>query len=552
MKTTKLCLLFVVMAVAIASCQKSDKFKIEEAQEVQGNGASAAQENFAIALSKAACQHKEVRDLLKREALLQFDNDYDVLYQKVRDVELGKLGTFRDVIVSYMSDESVMKNIERLIPGLTIYVTDITWLDPDGFCAENWDTEDERLAVTFQSANGRCVKLFANGYDLGEIEEGTIPGGPVLIVKDNERIKASVPTKAGEVNFEFKDDAFNGIETKGRYDGHYSTSWIAGQANNSDPSDKMALFSLNQLNPDILKAYEEFKDHPYAVQNDYIFYGLTKSNTKGPLRNDVRLRIVRFKISPDSFYELVDDPLKDPKYLDSFERANNDKKKEPTLDYIYSQLWPDGNLEIKVSVLTSDTNGNASTFCTYFYDVKIRDLFTVKNNSIKREQWGTTVFKWYYTWRYTLKKSSATLAQKWYYPQNGLDLPTWDLIENSSFSVLVLEEDTGVEVTKEVSYESKKANQINGSVSREIGANVDIDKIGLTTTYKNVLGWTDSYETTSAVKNRVSWKDEDDYMVLAKISYKDKYIEGPASYPFYYVKSYDTARFTFTVLPYKY
>ncbi len=552
--------ILILLGTAFASCTKLNNTIISEAKELDIKNEADAMENFTIALSKAACQHQEVRDLIKNESLKKFDNDFDVLYQNIKNRNISDLGTFRELLISYMSNESVMSCIERMLPSLTIYVCDVTWFDPNGFCAENWDTGDSRMAVTYNNANGICKKLFSNGYFLGNIEQGTIPGGPVLIVKKNERVVTSVSTKSGDVTYNFIDDAYNGslsIDTRSnRHNGKYTTSWIEGQ-NPEDNSDIISATALNKLNPDIIKAYEMFKNHSYALQNDYIYYGLTSTSAKGALRTDVRSKIVRFKISPRSFGVLFDDANdSDMNFVDSFETDDNGKGygAEPSVSTIYSKLWADGALEIRVRVAAFGDDENVSICKDFHYDVKAKDLFTIKNNSIKKEQWGTTAFKWYITWRYSIAdRNEATLVEKWYYPELSPDMPTWDLISNSAYSILVTEEDTGTETTKTFSCTTKKASQLSNKISSEISGGVDVEDVGkISATYKNELGWSSSDEISKTNTTTISWVNGNDHMTTGIISFADKYIKEQVSPTSYKVYSYENSRFTYTILPYRY
>lgn len=552
--------MLIALSSLFLSCTKYDEAHFPEAHEpLNCANEFEAMKNFSIALSKAACNHIEVRKLLKSEALKMFDNDYDVLYQNVKDMTLSDLGTFREVLCSYMSSPSVMESIERMVPDLTIYVTDVTWLDPDGFCAESWDTDDNKLAVTYKDAGGLCNRLFSNGFDLGQIESGTIPGGAVLIVKKNERISAQIETKSGNVTYTFVDDVFDGehkSETKSnRYNGDHSVTWIAGQSP-EDNSDIMTAAALDGYNPDIIAAYDMFKDHSYALQNDYIYYGQTTTSATGMLRSDVKSKIVRFKVSPNSFNALFDDPNDtDMKFVDSFETDDNGKGygAEPSVSTIYSKLWTDGALEIRVRVAALNSDGTTGICQESFYDVKASDLYTIKDNSIQKDQWGTTLFKWYITWKYTIiGRDENTLVEKWYYPSESSYLPTWNLFENSAYSIIVSEEDTGTETTTTASLTTKKATQTTSKISSEISGNVSGSGAGLSAVYKNELGWSNTDEKTNTETISLSWVNGNDPMTTQIISYRDKYINEQVSPTTYSVYSYESSRFTFTILPCRY
>ena len=519
-----------------------------------------AMENFSIALSKAVSNHKEVRDFLKTEALKCFDNDYDILYQSIKDCEVVDLGTFRDIIENCLGSSYKMEQIESALPTLTIYIADNAWLDPDGFCANNWNTEDCRAAVTYTQNNGLCKNLYSNGYYLGEIEEGTIPGGAVLIVKKNERVIASPATKSGEISYNFIDDVFdaskNEIATKNNwYSGNYSSSWVEGQ-NPEDNSDIMSAADLNRLNPDIIKAYNMFEDDPYAVPNDYIYYGMTPNSHEGRLKNNVMSRLIRFKIEPKQFNYIFDDEYgegerhKDTNFTDYFKTDDNGHGvgAQPSISTIYSKLWADGAIEIAIRVFLGDGKGGV-THSETVYAVKARDLFTVKNRVIKKEQWWSTPFKWYISWRYSIiGRDENTLVEKWYYPKYPIELPTWDFNINSAYSITVSELDPGTTITREIGCITKKAISVSPKVSLDQEVSIEIAKI----TGKRELGWSLSDEIVNSSSTKVSWVSGNDLLTTRTISYSDKYIEKAASASSYYVYSVGDENFRFTILPCRY
>lgn len=98
--------------------------------------------------------------------------------------------------------------------------------------------------------------------------------------------------------------------------------------------------------------------------------------------------------------------------------------------------------------------------------------------------------------------------------------------------------------TKTYNTITKKAN----SYTTKLGVEGTIKGVAI----KTEFGWTASDETTTNEEVKVSWTNGDDEMADCLISYGDKYIDRPASVSAYHVKSYETDRFTFTILPYRY
>lgn len=545
----RIILLSALCALLSIACAKEHEIMPEDAKFINVIDEDTALRNFSVALSKAVCSEQPVRDFLKREALKQIDNDYDVFYPFVKNSKVDGERTFRDIMSQYLGCD--VSDIEDAVPTLTIFVPDMTWLDPQGFCAESWDTADQRASVTYMRATGNRKELFVNGHELGEIEEGAIPGGTVLIVKPNERIVSEAQTKSGEPKFSFIADAFDSSKNEPvtkdvRYTGKYTFEWYAAQ-NPEDSSDEISGNVLNAYNPDLIKAYNYFKDNSYACQNDYICYGMTSNSSIGKLRTDVRSKLVRFKISPRAFNRLFDDS-DDKKFEDVYDTDDNGgRRPEPTIDDVYAHLWAEGALEICVDVYAGNDKAQSISNKS-FYSVRAKDLFTVKSNSISKETWGSTMFKWYVTWQYKMsKRDETTLSPKWYYPTDSPYLPTWDLLVNSGYTVIVSEIDSGKTIEVSKSVETRRSNTESVKTGVEAGLSDNV-------TAKFELGWTGSQEKSTSTNVKLSWSEKDDDMGQFRILYSDKYIRGySSSTNKYKVASYTTGDyFTCTILPLKY
>lgn len=85
-----------------------------------------AQLKFAKLLSQAASSSIEVRNFLKKEALVQFDNDYDIFYPLIKDKKVSGNQSFRDILLSYCKEENELSQIEQSLPLLNIMVPDLT------------------------------------------------------------------------------------------------------------------------------------------------------------------------------------------------------------------------------------------------------------------------------------------------------------------------------------------------------------------------------------------------------------------------------------------
>lgn len=545
--------LIVFASMLFFSCSKESMGYSEESEIIAIWNEQDALRDFSIALSKVVSTNEDARALIKNESLRKFDNDYDVLFANIKDRNISEGKTLGDIVQAVLGEKASIEDILSIVPTLTIYVTDVTWLDPDGFRADRWDTSDRRVSVTYLGAGKECEKLYANGSFICRIEPYTIPGGPVLIVKKNERVRAKANTRAGvdDNPYEFIADAFNpamnNVDTKGSglyYTGPYTTGWVPGETA-GDHSPVVTASMLNSYNPDIITAYNLFLGNPNALPNDYIFYGMTGDGTPGHLNNNVRSKIVRFKIAPNSFDALFDDTVganKDCKFSNSFSTDDNGQgySAAPSTATIYSKLWSEGSLEINVKVFKASTDGTNQQFLNYYYDVTAHDLFTIKSNSIKKEQWGTTPIKWYITWRYSItNRNATTLVEKWYYPANSPYLPTWDLVNNSQFYLIISEHDSGATESKSFTVVTKKAT------TTTLKLNVEDPDFPV----KAEIGWNLTDEESISEVTNVSWTNGNDEMIDLGISYRDKYIDYKISDDQWILKTYGDDRFSFCILP---
>lgn len=284
---TRVVLVSAALALA-ASCTKTiqqDSF----AQDKVLNEKQALEE-FAVILSDAVADNEEMREFIKEEALKRFDKDYDVFYPYVKDHVFSSGESFREILSAREKYEGQLESIEQSVPKLTVLVPNFSWLDEEFFCAEKWDTSIDRLCVGYDD-DADAHRLYFDGEYQSALPASDIPAFPVLIVKSNERMSVSGSTKSGENVYAFADPAFDGsVSTKGA-EGNYGL-WgkIVDDLMNPDPGkdlysqvgDRIFEKELNQINPEIINAYKMFgvgEHGTNAVQRDYIYYGMSKTNT---------------------------------------------------------------------------------------------------------------------------------------------------------------------------------------------------------------------------------------------------------------------------------
>lgn len=138
---------------------------------------------FAEVLSKAVYEREDVRAFLKKESLKQFDKNYDVLYELVKEETInGK--SFRDILVSYSSDK-IIREIETNVSLLNILVPKIALFKVE---PENLNTEDNEIPVAISRDSE--TSLYLNGKKELSLQKGEVPSFHVFVVNENSRVVA--------------------------------------------------------------------------------------------------------------------------------------------------------------------------------------------------------------------------------------------------------------------------------------------------------------------------------------------------------------------------
>ncbi|QDZ62130.1 hypothetical protein EVD20_03715 [Elizabethkingia bruuniana] len=225
-------LLSAILLSSIIACREESLSNRDAQLQAQQNlldVKSVYKQEFSIALAKALASNADLRDFIKKEALKKFDNDYDVLYQMIKDQMIGGKA-FKDIIAEQYDKKENLEALERLYPTLTIFVPE---LPMDSFSAEKWNsrTEIPQVAYTLDTTNDTPI-INEKGEEYF-LEAKYIPSFPVVVVKENERVRVSTGNsvrnntvasmganpsvtkqddvlKGSSCSFEFLDDAFNG------------------------------------------------------------------------------------------------------------------------------------------------------------------------------------------------------------------------------------------------------------------------------------------------------------------------------------------------------
>lgn len=198
-------LLLMSLSLLLGGCSKAElNLESDKSEEMERQCAQYDQlsTNLAASISRSLQQSPEFRQLIKTEALKQFDGDYDVLLSQIVDVKIPVVSgvttrassdfTVKELLDHFVSDElkttrsangSVLDEIQALYPDMQISVP---------IHIEEWDQENYIPIVCVIPSDFEDLKTpFVNGYDadgnLVEVDAINPPAQPVIVVGPSER-----------------------------------------------------------------------------------------------------------------------------------------------------------------------------------------------------------------------------------------------------------------------------------------------------------------------------------------------------------------------------
>lgn len=407
----------LALLLAFSSCTRNanEHVKPDETDRKTQREGTLNPVQFAKILAKALSD-KEVRRLIKQEALKKFDKDHDVLYQLSKGVRSESNKLLGDQIAAYAENAKAFSEMADKLDLLTIFVPTIK-----GFSPETWDIDKQIpiVAVRNPMEKKRGEKMIA--FDaLGnqfQLDYSAAPDRPVVVVKDNERVivrntNTAATAKTASNNtailrtadkvYSFMDDAYDGRKRE-----IPRTERLNVYAN-FDPLAKYAYEKT--INP----------------QRDYIYYGIDPSTgtNSGPLKTNYAEFLTSIRInSYDSKNAIVD--------------------------------WSDGILEFRITFFFLATQGGVASV-TKNFPVDATKLFVETTNPSPP----------YNIMQYTLE----------YLLPQPLEIANWDMQKyGDTWKVLVMEYDPGTEVT----YNTTMSSTFGTNFGVDVGAEIKIIKIGL-------------------------------------------------------------------------
>lgn len=436
----------------------------------------------SVILSRAVSSDENLRVFIKENALKQFDMDYDVFYPYVKNqIVSGENKTFRDVLLQYSENTTRFEEIEKVLPLLTILVPDWSYLGC--FSVLEWDPKSSDIAVGYETES-ESKPIYANGEFVGSLTDGAIPGFPTLIVKDSDRLRRiKTSTRSAGDEYEFIDEAFDAsLHPQTKVEHRYSDVTIDGtpDVSNFMPEDNV---------PEILKdTYTHLQDEPYAVQRDYIYFGILPDQPIGKENTHIKEYIHKLKFKNYPFGGCVEDSddFVDKDHRWEYKENNSAKSAQQLRDHFYS----DGNIELNLNIIIPYKDGSVYQ-TNKVVNANFSDVFAIDHADLDYRHKTWFCRDWYV---YTIEDSY--IKPRWFIVD--IDLPQWRLdSESDIISIYIEEVDPSEEKEREITiqYNESETNEISGGA--EAGADVGINISGnITVKHSHTSGSNKTEKTT--------------------------------------------------------
>jgi len=431
--------------LTLASCSSEElsvndkKSQLNSITSIDEYDKSQLMNQFGQALSKVVFENKEVREFLKNEAVSQFDKNYDILWVKVCNEQIGNK-SLRNLLVDKTS-ETLMDQVEKEIPQLNVLFPKIAML---GVEPEKYDTEDNELPVIVP--NDSCNLMYFDGECVDSIPFGDAPAFNVLVVNENSRVIVNngMKTKSGANSYKFIDPVFDGTQkekkTKSSVYGIYAFPNVIGEK---------AINSYNYYNN-----LDPNANNSIYRQREYLYYGVMPEQQIGTFNSEVQDYITFIEVEPEMYFIISDQTSGNNQtqnntssninnYDPIIKNCNNNgtatvsrKKRDFTTEELINELWTQGAYNIRFDILTSKSNRSI----VKYIDVKPEDIWEF---NLEREYVHKTMFR-HSKYTYTINPNKFT--SKRYILKTPLSLGSWDLsTEAKERYIFICEEDSGIE-----------------------------------------------------------------------------------------------------------
>lgn len=362
MNNLKKFLLVISFFLFFISCEKNtlnEEVKIDLQTEL-----NLKTEIFTKAFAKALV-NKELRELIKTEAEKEFNSDYDILFQNIKNRQINGT-TVISFISTYNDNKADLNSIVNEIPLLTIFVPHLK-----NFTVRTWDVDTQIPIVTYlpydnsETSNSELIGFDFEGNTL-KLEYIIEPSIPVLVIKENERLVINQTLKNVNTSSSFVNENYSLYKNIDGIDFYFLDKAFDKSANDKVSSPKIceenlnfkgglkgiegtySFASWNSFDPTIKAAYEANS----PCQRDNAYYNILPGNTTGIFRSNYS------------------------EFITSISVENSD-----ALRYL-TDSWTEGYLEFVFKIFFIDGN-SGMTDITKNISCRTSDLYNASDGSMK-------------------------------------------------------------------------------------------------------------------------------------------------------------------------
>lgn len=284
-------LAIVLSLLTLISCSSEEDFtehthSLELNRTSQKDEKSILKEKFAFSLMKSLNESQLLRDLIKNEALKMFNKDYEILVYTIKDFRLENGMTLEETLNKNSENNFQLSILLQVEPTLTILIPE---LPLESFSAKKWNTQYEIPAVAIRTNYTNEVPLITPQLNLEMIPSDVIPGFPVIVIKNNERVISNL-----------EDPNIRNLKTKTVFekDGVIIKFWSDSFDNESDKNHSGRL--VRHLDPVLVNAYNIYDQQNPNLngwQRDFIYYGIQPSSPNGPFIYDFQEHMRSFSMT---------------------------------------------------------------------------------------------------------------------------------------------------------------------------------------------------------------------------------------------------------------
>ena len=515
--------------MTVASCSSEDNIVLSEDDvlptETVKVDKNALMNQFAQTLSKVVRENQKVRELVKNEAIKQFDKNYDVLWIEACDKMAGD-ATFRELMVAKSSEE-FMASVEQNVPLLNILFPKISMFDVS---AENYDSSDEELPVVV--SNDDFNALYFDGELTDSLEKGLVPSFNVLVVNENNRVVVDRLSRSATVGYAFIDSEFDNTA--------------------SQMMTRRLSVDASVVGSKAIAAYGYFykddgSNESKALQRDYIYYGMTPTSTQGYFNQNVTEYLSFIEIDPKAYFLITDTKDKnkntdDPEIKQS---SASRKKRDFTTEELINEFWTRGCYNLRIELVTSTSTKPMVKYLALSPD----DIWEF--NLERHYRHGTLFRKKKFTYYIDVNKFTP---KRYYLTSKNISFGKWNLSDESlSRDILFIEEDPGETYTEKYIFEtinvdgSKVSGNVKFGLGKDANANSNTNQ-GAKNKVDVAISGENNSSTTEKITQEItiSRTNKDDNLGMAKIYFYDPIIEGRSGSE-YVTKVYNTGVVSFGV-----